>query len=128
CCGYSSFLERNCSMAKGRITLPTWAGRKQFQYEGSVREGTTIYFGSNSRYACTVTASEYAGMLAMFNGQEVSIGTSRTDPPNGSLGKWLTEEYKLYAMTSYIGPILIREGFAERGSKPDLIQIKRLSN
>ena len=111
-------------MAKTRVTLPTWAGRKSFQYDGSVKEGTCVYCGADFQYPCEVPADQYAAMLDKFSGQEVSIGTSRTTPPNGSLGKWLTEQYGQYAMTSYIGPILLREGYAMRGSRSDRIRFK----
>jgi len=63
-------------------------------------------------------------MLDQFSGNEVSIGTSRTDPPQGSLGAWLMKTYGLYGMTSYIGPILIEEKFAIRGSASDRIRFK----
>src|SRR5258706_13575455 len=107
-----------------RKTLPTWSARKKFQYKGSVRKGTTIYCGTDFRYAYTMSADQYAGMLAKFSGQEVNVGTSRTDPPNGSLGKWLTDKYGQYGMTSYVGPILIHEGFAIHGSASYRILVK----
>jgi hypothetical protein len=111
-------------MARTRITLPTWAARKTFQYEGSVKQGTWIYCGTNFQYSYEVPADQYASMLTKFSGQEVRIGTSRTDPPDGSLGKWLTEQFEQYGMTSYIGPILISEGYATRGSRSDQIKFK----
>jgi hypothetical protein len=112
------------SMAKPRITLPTSAGRSKFQYEGSVRDGTTIYSGRSFQYPIQVTAAQYARMLDKFTGQEVSKGTSRTDPPNGSLGRWLYEEMGFYGMTSYIVPILVAEGFAEPGATSDRVRFK----
>src|SRR4029077_12702211 len=111
-------------MSSSRQTLPTWASRSKFQYEGSVREGTTIYYGSDFRFADVITATQYMRMLAKFSGQEVSIGTSRTMPPKGSLGEWCTSECGEPAMTSYSGPILLREGYAERGARPDRIRIR----
>ena len=106
-------------------SLPTWAGRSQFQYEGSILEGTKIHFGQDSRSAFNVSKDVYAKMLIQFSGREVSIGTSRTDPPKGSLGKWFQENCTRIALASYIGPILVEEGYAERGSEPDRILIKR---
>jgi DNA-3-methyladenine glycosylase I len=105
-----------------KVTLSTWAGRKTFQYDGSVKEGTLVYCGREFRNRYDVPADQYAAMLATFSGQELCIGTSRTPPPDGSLGKWLTDRYGQYGMTSYIGPILIREGYAVRGSRPDRIR------
>jgi len=110
-------------MEKTKVTLATWGGRSQFRYEGSVAEGTLIY-GKGSPSPYCVSAKEYAAMLFKFSGQEVSIGTSYTDPPDGSLGKWLTDEYRQYGMTSYVGPILLKEQYAERGSRSDRIRFK----
>ena len=69
-------------------------------------------------------AEHYAAMLARFSSQEVSIGTSRTNPPKGSLGEWLKNTYKHDAVTSYVGPILLKEQYAERGSRSDRIRFK----
>jgi DNA-3-methyladenine glycosylase I len=103
------------------LTLPTWAGRRVFKYSGSVRTGTWIYCGTEFRNRFEVPSSQYAAMLTKFAGQDVSIGTSRTTPPKGSLGAWLMEHYAQDAMTSYIGPILIAEGYVARGSQSDRI-------
>lgn len=105
-----------------KVILPTWGGRRTFQYDGSVKEGTRVYCGKDFQYRYDVPADQYAKMLAKFSGEEVSIGTSRTTPPNGSLGEWLTNQYGQFGMTSYIGPILIREGYAVRGSRSDRIR------
>lgn len=105
------------------ITLPTWANRSKFQYDGSVRTGTEIRYGRGLKFKDTITAAEYARMSSKFSGQEVSIGTSRTIPPPGSLGEWFSRECGQPAMTSYIGPILLNEGLAKRGSRPDRIKI-----
>ena len=47
------------------------------------------------------------------------IGTSRTDPPRNSVGEWLQLNVTRTALASYVGPILITEGYAEKagGSK-----------
>ncbi len=109
-------------MSENRITLPTWGGRKMFQYDGSVAAGTTVYCGVDFAYSYRVEAEEYAAMIDEFAGQEVTIGTSRSDPPRGSLGEWFTERFNQYGMTSYVGPILIKEGYAARGSQQDKIR------
>jgi hypothetical protein len=108
-----------------RRTLQTWGGRSQFQYEGSVNQGTVIHCGKKLPLRRYEFPKElYAGMLAEFSSQEVSIGTSPVDPPPGSLGEWLDKTYGWYGMTSYIGPILLKEGKAERGAQPDRIRFK----
>jgi hypothetical protein len=104
-------------------TLRTWANRSEFRYVGSVREGTTIYYGTNFGFKDSISAGEYARMLSRFTGQEIRIGTSGTAPRQGSLGEWFARECGRSGMTSYIGPILIAEGYAERGSRFDCIRI-----
>lgn len=106
-------------------TLRTWANRSQFRYAGSVREGTAVYYGKGFGSRDTISAREYARMLSTFSGREVRIGTSGKSPRPGSLGEWFTRECGLPGMTSYIGPILTAEGYAERGSRFDCIRISR---
>ena len=91
-------------------TLKTWAGRSEFKYEGSVDMGTTITFGNGNR--AKITADQYNALLNHFRGRTVDIGTSRTAPPRDSVGKWLQENVTKVATASYVGPILIHEGYA----------------
>jgi len=44
----------------------------------------------------------------------VPIGTSRNDPPAGSVGERLQEHVTKTAIASYVGAILVDEGFPER--------------
>jgi len=98
--------------------LDTWAGRGSFQYEGSVNEGTKIYFGADYEYSVLISSQDFIALLANFKGRDVNIGTSRTDPPNGSVGEWLMENVTKTAVASYVGPILIHEGYAEKEKRP----------
>jgi hypothetical protein len=50
----------------------------------------------------------------------VDIGTSRTDPPRGSVGEWLQLNVSKRAIASYVGPILIAEGYAEKAGRPKI--------
>jgi hypothetical protein len=95
------------------MTLPTWAGKGHFKYEGSVGKGTHIWFGKNKR-PVPVEASQYAKLLDHFKGQEVPVGTSRDKPQSGSLGKWLQVNVTRTAIASYVAPILVTEGHALR--------------
>jgi hypothetical protein len=104
-------------------TLRTWANRAPFRYVGSVREGTTIYYGRDFGFRDRIPAAEYTRMLSTFSGQEIRIGTSAKTPRPGSLGEWFARECGRPGMTSYIGPILIAEGYAERASRRDSIRI-----
>ncbi len=92
--------------------LPTWAGKSSFQYTGSVDTGTTITYGKG--FTVNVSVSDYSRLVRFFSGSEVEIGTSRTNAPAGSLGKWLQDNVTRTAIASYVGPILINEGYAEK--------------
>lgn len=94
------------------IIMKTWSGRGvDFSYTGSVTEGTEIIFGVN-RNKIKVTAEQYHALLTHFKGKTVEIGTSHDNPPNRSVGKWLQENVSKTQISSYVGPILIRERYA----------------
>ena len=95
--------------------LQTWAGRSTFQYTGSVQTGTTITYGKGFRVK--VSGSDYSRLIRSFSRSTVEIGTSRTNPPAGSLGNWLQTNVIKTAIASYVGPILINEGYAEKVGK-----------
>ena len=98
--------------------LKTWAEKSNFSYSGSVRQGTTITCGESLSFVVSVTAPEYQALLDHFRGQTVDIGTSRDIPPHGSVGEWLQSHVTKTAIASYVGPILIVEGYAERIDGP----------
>lgn len=100
-------------------TLETWGGRSSFRYNGSVKEGTLIFYGAKP-FKYLVTANDYEDMLEHFGGQTVSCGTSRTEPPRGSLGEWLQKNVCKTALASYVGSILVQEGYTKKGG--DLIE------
>ena len=93
--------------------LPTWAGRSEFEYEGSVATGTTIYYGSCS--STRVSVNQYSALLQHFKAQSPNIGTSRDQAPMGSVGAWLQKNVTPTAIASYVGAILIHEGYATKG-------------
>lgn len=94
--------------------LKTWASRSEFKYTGSVKLGTEIYFGKGYKYKVKITSEHYYGLIKYFSGNTVDIGTSRDMPPVGSLGMWLQNNVTKTAIASYVGPILIKEGYAEK--------------
>ena len=102
--------------------LPTWRGRSKFRYSGSVLEGTDIEYGEKFCHKATVGETAYSALLKTFAGQEVPIGTSRTTPPPNSVGAWLITHVSPTALASYVGPILIDQGYAKKGSAADLIR------
>ncbi|MFZ3131628.1 MAG: hypothetical protein WA125_11140 [Desulfosporosinus sp.] len=98
------------------VELQTWAGKSNFSYSGSVEQGTQII---GNGFSIKISTDEYSKMLTSFKGLTVNIGTSRTDPPKGSLGEWF-KAYTGKAVTSYVGPILINEGYAEKVGKIEI--------
>ena len=96
-----------------RKRLPTWAGRSSFEYTGSVATGTEIWYGRKP-YRQRISAAHYSALLTHFSGATVGIGTSRTSPTPGSVGEWLQANVTKTAMASYVGPILLHEGYADR--------------
>jgi hypothetical protein len=106
-----------------RKTLRTWAGKSRFQYSGSVGSGSQIWFGKG--WTVTVSASQYSALRSHFKGRMVPMGTSFTNPPEDSVGAWLQQHVTKTAIASYVGPILVEEGYAERVSyDSSLIQFK----
>jgi hypothetical protein len=95
-----------------RKTLKTWGGRSKFEYEGSVAEGTLIHYGKG--WLVRISAEQYRNLLNHFVGMETEMGTSRTTAPADSVGAWLQENVTKTAIASYVGAILLEEGYAER--------------
>ena len=97
-------------------TLTTWGERSQFSYLGSVTQGTAITYGKG--FSVTVSAGEYHALLTHFQGQTVDIGTSHDNPPHGSVGEWLRMHVTKTGIASYIGAILVSEGYARKAGGP----------
>ena len=104
-------------------TLQTWAGGSRFGYAGSVQEGVIINYGKKLNFSQRIRDDQFGDLVEHFRGRTVNIGTSRTSPPHGSVGEWLQENVTKTAMASYVGPILIQEGYATRIGGP-IIQFK----
>jgi len=96
--------------------LNTWAGRGEFKYSGSVKEGTEICYGNRFKNKVKVTSDHYTALVKHFSGSTVDIGTPRDIPPKGSVGMWLQDNVTKTAISSYVGPILIKEGNGGRTS------------
>jgi ribosomal protein S27E len=107
---------------KKKYTLETWGGRSSFEYSGSVETGTEIVFGKG--WKANVSAQDYVALRRHFMGLIVNIGTSRTEPPKGSLGEWLRANVKYAGIACYVGPVLIIEGYAKRVGKHEICIIK----
>jgi hypothetical protein len=105
------------------IMTKTWGERSSFEYSGSVETGTEIIFGKGD-WKATVTAQDYVALRRYFIGRIVNIGTSRTEPPKGSLGEWIQANVMNAAIACYVGPILIIEGYAKRVGKHEICIIR----
>ncbi len=92
--------------------LKTWAGRSSFSYSGNVKTGTKIQYGSG--YTITLSKEDYEKLREKFKGKKVPCGTSRDKPPAGSLGSWLQANVNKTATASYVGAILVNEGYASK--------------
>jgi len=95
-------------------SLQTWSGISNFKYEGSVAEGTIIYYGKKPGII-KVSSGQFSQLLHHFKGESVKIGTSRDNTPKDSVGEWLQENITKTAIASYVGPILVDEGYATKG-------------
>ena len=60
-----------------------------------------------------MTGDQYAALLKHFKGRTVLMGTPR-EPPSGSVGSWLQQNVENRALASYVGAILVYEGYAQR--------------
>ena len=97
----------------GDKKLSTWAKGSTFTYSGSVQEGVQIFYGTKP-FRQEISKEQFSKMLQHFNGTTVDIGTSRTDRSPESLGYWLGKYICERAIASYVGAILVDEGFARR--------------
>lgn len=92
--------------------LETWAGRSVFSYLGNVATGVRISFGKSS--AVEITKNQFDQLLKVFRSKRINIGTSRDTAEKGSLGDWLQENVTPTATASYVGAILLHEGYAKK--------------
>ena len=111
-------IEKDKGIETAMLTLPTWACRSEFRYGGSVKEGVTIRYGNGFSLTQHITAQQFRDLLGYFRRRTVNIGTSRTNPPPGSVGEWLQTNGTKIAMASYVGPILINENYATKVEGP----------
>lgn len=96
-------------------TLRTWKGKSEFKYEGNpLTEGTKIYYGKDGKYTYNICVDHYRHLINHFRGRRVPIGTAKDMAPENSVGAWLQGHVTQTALASYVGPILIRHGFAKQ--------------
>jgi hypothetical protein len=106
--------------------LNTWGHQTVFNYVGSVADGTAIAFGigasivGQTGHRVDISDKQYRDLIATFKGRTVPVGTSRAPAP-GSLGEWLTINVGPTAVASYVAPILLKEGYADRVAGDDTL-------
>lgn len=99
-------------------SLRTWGMRSGFSYVGSIKSGTQISYGRGC--TASVTREQYLALISHFRGMTVPGGTSRTNPPVNSVGEWLKANVTRTGIASYVCPILVDEGCAERVGKSNI--------
>ncbi|MCO4882985.1 hypothetical protein VOI32_03095 [Paraburkholderia caribensis] len=94
-------------------TVYTLGKGKQFEYEGSVEVGLTLFFGDKRTRHC-IDAQTLSSLLTHFRHRQVpvAVGSSHDRPPPGSLGEWLIENHSKTQISRYVAPILVSEGYA----------------
>jgi len=108
------------------VVCNDWCNVSEFEYEGSVQEGTKIFYGESS--IVTISKDKYLKIFQDFKkNTPFKMGTSRTSPPNGSVGNWLKDNVTETAIASYVGSILIHEGYAIKGEDPSSIEFRKNS-
>ena len=108
-------------MTKDGNKVKTWHDGSTFTYDGCVLTDTVIKYGKNVKNRpITITTQQYAALRKAFLGQVAKVGTSRTQPPAGSIGAWLQKNLTPIAIASYIVPILLREGYAVQENKESI--------
>lgn len=75
--------------------------------------GTVITFGEK-KTVVKITKEQFEQLLTAFRGKSVKAGTSRDMAPKGSMGHWLQQNLTRTATASYVGAILVDEGYAEK--------------
>lgn len=100
------------------MPITTWGGRSTFEYEGCIQTGTVIFFGTGQQE--TITLEQWQLLRNHFLGRVVEIGTSRDNPPPGSMGEWFYQNIHNQALMSYVGVILVREYYAVRENDTQL--------
>jgi hypothetical protein len=109
-------------------TIKTWSnGNTYFEYEGSVETGTKIYYGTNFARKSSVSKQQYQLLINEFKGQAVLMGTSHSSPQPGSVGEWLTANVKGPSIGSYVGAILVNEGYAKRDGSEIMFNSEKIT-
>ena len=103
-------------MGAGR-SLESWGHHGRFSYVGDLELGVKIILGLDRSFV--VPSETLSALRAHFAGRSVRIGATR-NPPRDSVGAWLRNRVHADLAAAYVGPILVREGAAERDGDDSL--------
>lgn len=107
------YLENQSKPKDTSIQMSTINGRIKFKYEGSIKEGTRIFYGmsNNSKF---VSKETYKELLKTFSRQTIQLDypPKDTETPNNLL-YWLYAHGYIRLLGKYIASILIKEGYAK---------------
>ena len=95
-----------------KIPLQTKAKGRAFAYEKTASGDIKLEFG-RGKWRAAISSADYLKLINEFKGRTVALGTSRDNPPHGSVGEWLQKNVTKTAVAAYLGPILVREGHAQ---------------
>lgn len=104
-------LSRATTSTENTIKLKTWAGRKDFEYSGSVEDGTELYIGESGD-KIRVTSETYNNIILNFSGQTIEVGSVQdsTSKP-GTLDEWLKVNVTGIMISTYVASILKHEKY-----------------
>lgn len=100
-------------------TLGSKRKRTWFKYEGSLKEGTKLFFSGKP----FISSELYHAALSSFSGRTIKGGFSMTDPPHGGFGEWVDENSSKYGRKltprhgSFIAAIMVSEGYIKGSLK-----------
>jgi hypothetical protein len=116
--------HKEVRLATMPTVLQSWSGRKSFRYEFSRSTlDVQIFCGKKFSRKYRVDGACLRAVLLKFSGKDSPAGTNRTQPPPDSIGDWLRVHCKRGGIMSYLGPILIEEGYAKLGLGTDRIYV-----
>jgi excisionase family DNA binding protein len=92
-----------------------FGGRATFRVSGHVDTGVRIWPGS-MRYPISLSKEKLDALLAYGRSRgEMRVGTSFSEPGEGSLGQWIQQNLPTKMNPAcWVGGLLIEEGYAEK--------------
>lgn len=100
-----------------------WKKNTVFKYKGSVKDGTQILLSDEN---VVISSLQYYDLLSKFRGKVVYIGLPDSSGviQDDSLSAWLKDNVRRIPLASYVGAILVNEGYAEESNDGNLICFK----